>query len=89
MKRACSFSIAQQLKGLMILSEGDHPQDSPTRFAIEYLMTYCSLAAACSNGQDGNLGFIRGSSSILATLGVHSLKPGLGDLGAEMQMALA
>ncbi|KAL6312591.1 hypothetical protein AAG906_005992 [Vitis piasezkii] len=28
-----------------------------------------------------------GSSSILATLGVHSLKPGLGNLGAEMQMA--
>ncbi|RVW90936.1 Serine/threonine-protein kinase ATG1c [Vitis vinifera] len=38
---------------------------------------------------NGNLGFIRGSSSILATLGVHSLKLGLGNLGAEMQMALA
>ncbi|RVW67660.1 Serine/threonine-protein kinase ATG1c [Vitis vinifera] len=31
----------------------------------------------------------RGSSSILATLGVHSLKPGLDNLGAKIQMALA
>ncbi|RVW27176.1 Tubulin-folding cofactor D [Vitis vinifera] len=35
------------------------------------------------------VGSTRGSSSILATLGVHSLNAGLGNLGAEMQMALA
>ncbi|RVW59127.1 hypothetical protein CK203_105526 [Vitis vinifera] len=47
------------------------------------------IGNGASNRDDGNLGFIRGSSSILATLGVHSLNAGLGNLGAEMQMALA